>query len=133
MRGRLAGHLLRCPIGYEQQLGGAVMGRLCGFAVGMVLTAVPANLCAQEVGDPQEGSAFAQRVCAACHAVEHGQPSSPNPQAPTFDAIAKTPGITEMALYAFLRTSHNTMPNLILKPDDISNVVAYLLSMKDSR
>jgi cytochrome c len=112
---------------------GAIMGRLCGFAVGMVLTAVPATLSAQEVGDPQQGSAFAQRVCAACHAVEHGQPSSPNPQAPTFDAIAKTPGTTEMALYAFLRTSHRTMPNLILTKDDISNVVAYVLSMKNSR
>ena len=38
-----------------------------------------------------------------------------------------------MALYAFLRTSHRTMPNLILKSDDITNVVAYLLSLEDSR
>ncbi|WP_183662759.1 c-type cytochrome [Phyllobacterium trifolii] len=99
----------------------------------MVLTAVPASLNAQVVGDPQRGSVFAQQVCAGCHAVERGQPSSPNPQAPTFDAIAKTPGTTEMALYAFLRTSHHTMPNLILTKDDISNVVAYLLSLKDGR
>ncbi|MEK1887660.1 MAG: cytochrome C [Phyllobacterium sp.] len=109
------------------------MGHLYGFAVGMVLTVVPASLNAQEVGDPQQGSIFARHVCAICHAVEHGQPSSPNPQAPTFDTIAKTPGITEMALYASLRTSHRTMPNLVLKNEDISNIAAYLLSLKDAR
>ena len=104
----------------------------CGFAVGMALTAIPVCVFAQGVGDPQQGSTFARRICAPCHAVEHGQSSSPNPQASTFDAIAKMPSTTEMALYAFLRTSHPTMPNLILKPDDISNVVAYLLSLKDN-
>jgi mono/diheme cytochrome c family protein len=71
---------------------------------------------------------FARQVCAACHGVEHGQPSSPNPQAPPFDAIAGTRG---MALYAFLRTSHPTMPSLILERDETSDAVACILSLKD--
>jgi mono/diheme cytochrome c family protein len=110
----------------------ANMGWRCSFAVGMALTAIPASLSAQGVGDPQQGSTFARRVCAPCHAVEPAQSSSPNPQAPTFDAIAQAPSTTEMALYAFLRTPHPTMPNFILKADDTSNVVAYLLSLKDN-
>lgn len=106
------------------------MGRRCGLAVGAVLSAVPASLCAQETGDPGQGLAFARQACAACHAVERRQPSSPNPQAPPFDAIASTRGMGGMALYAFLRTSHPTMPNLMLETDEIANVVAYILSLK---
>lgn len=106
------------------------MGRLCGLVVGGVLAAVPASLGAQETGDPQKGLTFAREVCAACHAVERWQPYSPNPQAPRFDAIANTRGMSGMALYAFLQTSHATMPNLILEPDEIANVVSYILSLK---
>jgi len=106
------------------------MGRLRSFAVGAVLSVVPASLSAQTTGDTQQGLAFAREACAACHAVERRQPSSPNPQAPPFDAIANTRGMTGMALYAFLRTSHPTMPNLILEADEIANVTAYILSLK---
>ncbi|MGO4404529.1 cytochrome c [Bosea sp. RAF48] len=106
------------------------MGRLRGFAVGAVLSVVPASLSAQQTGDTQQGLAFARQACAACHAVERGQPSSPNAQAPPFGAIANTRGMTGMALYAFLRTSHPTMPNLILEADEIANVAAYILSLK---
>jgi len=109
------------------------MGRSCDLAVAVLLTAVPASLSAQEAGNPQQGLAFARQVCAVCHAVEYGQPSSPNPQAPSFDRIALTPGMTGMALYAFLRTSHRAMPNLILEADEQRNVVSYILSLRDSR
>jgi cytochrome c len=109
------------------------MGRLSGLAVIVVLSAVPASLSAQEAGHPQQGLTFARQVCAACHAVEHGEAASPNPHAPTFDTIARTPGMTGIALYASLRTSHRTMPNFILRTDEIGNVVAYILGLKDSR
>lgn len=108
-----------------------MMGRLWGYAVAAaVLSAAPASLSAQETGDARQGLRFAREACAACHAVERRQPSSPNPQAPPFEAIANTRGMTGMALYAFLQTSHPTMPNLILEADEIANVVAYILSLK---
>lgn len=106
------------------------MGRLRRFAVVAILSVVPASLSAQTTGDTQQGLAFAREACAACHAVERRQPSSPNPQAPPFEAIANTRGMTGMALYAFLRTSHPTMPNLILDADEIASVTAYILSLK---
>lgn len=106
------------------------MGRPWGFAVGAVLSALPASLSAQETGDARQGLAFAREACAACHAVERRQSSSPNPQAPSFEAIASMRSTTGMALSAFLQTSHPTMPNLILETDEIANVVAYILSLK---
>ena len=59
-----------------------------------------------------------------------GKRSSPNGQAPNFETIAKTPGMTAIALTAALRTSHRTMPNVIVADDDLRNVVAYVLSLQ---
>src|SRR6187431_3680 len=39
--------------------------------------------------------------------------------------------MTATALTVWLQTSHPTMPNIILEPNDVSNVVAYILSLKD--
>jgi hypothetical protein len=39
--------------------------------------------------------------------------------------------MTTMALTAALRTSHRTMPNVIIHSSDISDLVAYILSLKD--
>ncbi len=79
---------------------------------------------------PARGLAYAQRVCAACHAVETGQTSSPNPQAPPFEVIANLPGMTPTALNAWLHSPHPSMPNLIVAPDDRGDVAAYLNSLK---
>jgi cytochrome c len=94
----------------------------------IVLTAAPIR--AQNVSEQLQGAAFAQRICAECHAVQPGQPRSPNGQAPTFETVAKTPGMTAIALTAILRTSHRTMPNIILSDDDLRDVIAYILSLK---
>jgi hypothetical protein len=65
-----------------------------------------------------------------CHAVQRGQRRSPHAQAPAFDEIATTPGMTSIALTAALRTSHRLMPNIVLSDDELRNVIAYLLSMR---
>jgi len=39
--------------------------------------------------------------------------------------------MTETALTVWLRTSHPTMPNIIVEPADMDNVIAYILSLKD--
>ena len=85
---------------------------------------------AQEIGDRQKGRTLAREVCAECHAVGNRTLRSPNPQSPSFTAVAATPGMTATALYVFLRTSHHNMPNLILTNDQTANVIAYILSLK---
>lgn len=86
---------------------------------------------AQVFGDTQKGQAYARIICAECHAVERAQAPSPNGNAPPFAAVATTPGITELALRTWLQTPHPTMPNLLLKPDERDNVIAYILSLKN--
>jgi cytochrome c len=108
-----------------------VIVRWCGAVAGLAVLSIPAeNLRAQEAGNPQEGAAFARQNCASCHAVEHGQPSSPDPRAPSFENIAAMPGMTATALSVFLRTPHRGMPDLILKADEIRNVASYILTLK---
>ena len=78
------------------------------------------------------GQAIARMVCAECHAVDARQTLSPNGNAPAFGAVAKTSGMTAMALRTWLQTSHPTMPNIILTSDDRDNVIAYILSLNDN-
>jgi mono/diheme cytochrome c family protein len=92
---------------------------------------------AQEVGDARKGLRFAEQVCAECHAVLKRQALSPMPSAPTFKAVANTPGMTATALTVWFRSSHPTipkrMPNLVLQDEDMDNVIAYILSLRDKK
>jgi mono/diheme cytochrome c family protein len=94
------------------------------------LVAAPHGAHAQIAGDVAKGHEFAQQFCSECHSVEKGQRPSPNGQAPNFETIAKTPGMTTIALTAVLRTSHRNMPNIIIADEDLRNVTAYVLSLQ---
>jgi mono/diheme cytochrome c family protein len=103
-------------------------------AVSLVLagsTFTMGNLQAQEVGNPAQGLRIAQAICAECHLVDKlpGE-QSPNLIAPTFERIANTPGMNSAALTAALRTSHEIMPNIIITGSDLSDVIAYVLSLR---
>ena len=86
---------------------------------------------AQEFGDAEAGRALAREVCATCHAVEDGDGAYP--AAPAFRAIAEVPGMTSTAITVILRTPHREMPDLILTPEEIRDVGAYILTLKESR
>jgi mono/diheme cytochrome c family protein len=85
---------------------------------------------AQNIGTPEAGLALARSNCAECHAVAPKELGSSDATAPSFHRIANVPGMTETALYVALQTSHRTMPNIRLEPDEMRNVVAYILSLK---
>jgi mono/diheme cytochrome c family protein len=91
---------------------------------------VSVNSGSAQDADIAAGEAYAERVCAACHAVLANENMSPLPQAPTFQSVADTPGMTELALTVFLQSSHPTMPNIVLQPDEMRNVVAYIRSLE---
>ncbi len=86
---------------------------------------------AEEIGDPRKGLSYAQKVCAQCHAVSGRQATSPNANAPTFRAVANTPGMSPTALAVFFRTPHSTMPNLVIEPEAMDDLIAYILTLKD--
>lgn len=95
-----------------------------------VLVSVASQVVAQEPGDAVKGAKLALSVCAQCHAVRADQSHSPNPMAPGFANVAGWPGMTDRALRVWLQTSHQTMPNFILKPRERDDVVAYILSLR---
>jgi hypothetical protein len=65
-----------------------------------------------------------------CHLVDKVPGRSPNADAPTFERIANISGMTSAALT--VRTSHETMPNVIIKGGDVNDLVAYILSLKNN-
>ena len=87
----------------------------------------------QDIGDPRKGLSYARKVCASCHNVLRSDAASPNRRATTFKRIANTPGMSVTALTVWSRTTHPTMPNLIIDPDDMDDLIAYILSLRDQR
>ena len=100
---------------------------------GAAFVALASPFHAQALGDAKRGQVLAQTVCAECHAVEKGQPRSRNGRAPTFETLATTPGMTPMALMVALRTSHREMPNLVLKNQEVDDVIAYVATLRQTR
>lgn len=88
---------------------------------------------AEDVGDARRGAAYAQKSCSSCHNVSASDAASPNRQAPGFKKIANTPGMTVTALTVWSRTSHPTMPNFVIDPRDMDDLIAYILSLKDGK
>ncbi len=100
-----------------------------------MLLALCAVVCAsgpgaQESGEPKRGLAVARENCASCHAVGRGERASPNPFAPPFEDMANLSGMTSIALNQLLHSSHESMPLLVLPPDDQWHIVAHILSLR---
>lgn len=74
------------------------------------------------------GHTLAQAWCSSCHAVEKF--AIPLDRAPAFTAIAAMKSMTPLAIRVFLQSSHEPMPNFILKKQDIDDLTAYIASLK---
>jgi mono/diheme cytochrome c family protein len=105
------------------------MKALIGLATALTLGA--AGAAGAQDADIQAGKAYAAKICADCHAILPGEINSPLFEAPPFQEVAETPGMTELALSVWLQSSHPTMPNIVLEQDDMRNVIAYIRSLED--
>ncbi len=103
---------------------------MIGLMIVAMIGAAAGSAQAQQGGSVARGLKFARQVCSPCHLVVKEAGRSADPDAPTFAAIARTSGLTSAALRSALRTSHPTMPNIVIKGDDINDLVAYILSLK---
>lgn len=113
------------------QGGPAALPAMAAVALTLMLSALSAPIAsAQQFGSRTQGLEAARQLCAECHAVENNDARSPNPDAPTFPTIAAVPGMTALALTAALNTSHRSMPNIVLPPEEQANLIAYILSLK---
>jgi mono/diheme cytochrome c family protein len=102
------------------------------FAPAVVAAFLLLAACEGAKADTARGQILSQQWCSQCHAVRPADVSA-DPKAPSFSAIAVEPSATEYSLRTFLRTSHPTMPNFIIKPDEIDDIVGYIVSLKPQK
>ena len=80
--------------------------------------------------DPALGRRLAETVCSACHQIDAASPDpGASSNAPSFVDISRMPSTNELAIKVFLRSSHPTMPNIILTPEEIDSVAAYIVGL----
>lgn len=97
-----------------------VVGALIGLA-GFMATA------SAQTTDPSLGRHVAETTCSTCHQIDADSPNpEPRSGAPSFVAISRMASMTELAIKVFLQTSHPTMPNIVLTPDEIDSMAAYI-------
>ena len=107
------------------------MAPMVRFIIVATILTTASSAQAQQVGSAQQGLRVTREACAQCHLVDKVRGRSTNADAPTFETIAKTRGLTSAALATALQTSHRTMPNVVIKGDDANNIIAYILSLKE--
>jgi mono/diheme cytochrome c family protein len=78
------------------------------------------------------GELLADKWCAQCHSVR-GSQLGLKLSAPTFPELAAEPSITEYSLRALLQSPHETMPQIKFTPDQLDDIVGYIMSLKPHR
>lgn len=80
------------------------------------------------------GLTFVAAQCSGCHAVQPGI-EPPNPQAPSFVAVANEMGFTQDTLREFFRDGHDTPTAMTiqLEEDEAEIAAAYIMSLRTSR
>lgn len=86
---------------------------------------------AAAAGDPAEGHRLAQQWCASCHVVDQDQTTA-SADVPSFLTIARSENLTDDGLKAFLADPHPVMPDMSLSRNEIADLVAYIVSLKDN-
>ncbi len=119
-------------VGSEIMYEATVSIRKNRHAVAMVILCTVLSAVGDASAATPRGEALAQSWCSQCHAIKPNQ-SSANPASPRFVDLAAEPSITEYSLRVFLKTPHSMMPNIMMKPDDMDDIVSYILSLKPRR
>jgi len=102
------------------------------FATAVIIANV-SSVYAAQIGSAEQGLMVARARCAECHLVVKERGRSTHEDAPTFAAIANTPGMSAAALRATFNASHRSMPNLVIEDSEADSVIAYILSLRDSQ
>ncbi len=88
-------------------------------------------VAAAELGDIDAGLKFATQNCAECHDITSRNLMSTASGVPTFYVVANTSGISRTSLLVWMQSSHRKMPNLMVEDQDLDDVIAYILSLKE--
>lgn len=106
----------------------AVATALTLFTICSVGSAAAERLSGRE----QRGLTFATANCARCHAIGKVG-DSPLKDAPPFRTLHERYAIDDLAepLAEGIRTGHPSMPEWVLEPDQIDNLIAYIKRIQD--
>ncbi|MBX6745690.1 MAG: cytochrome c [Acetobacteraceae bacterium] len=86
---------------------------------------------AQQVGDLAAGRRLAETWCSNCHVIGPNVTGPGSDAVPTFPNIARMPSTTAMSLRVFLQTPHARMPDIQMSREQVDDVIAYILSLRD--
>lgn len=75
------------------------------------------------------GRKLAEAWCKNCHALDEAGADQPG-RGPDFAGIANRASTTELSLKVFFQSNHQSMPDLIIAPDQADNLAHYILSLK---
>lgn len=87
---------------------------------------------ADKIDEAAEGRKLAERLCARCHAMAQG--GSPFKPAPPFrDFVKKWPDtqVLAEALAEGISVGHPAIPEFVLEPDEIGELLSYLKTLKE--
>lgn len=82
---------------------------------------------------PEKGLALAQRLCSNCHLVDGASTGGVPAGVPTLRGIANRNGQTGQHIMDVLIQPHTPMPDLRLSIEEISDVVAYLETLRSNQ
>ncbi|HZS81407.1 MAG TPA: cytochrome c [Stellaceae bacterium] len=117
------------------------MRRKFEVLLAVAIAAVTAGCAGQDHrGSQSRGRAVAEQWCAECHRIAPDQPSGMRPghilpppvAAPSFMTVAHRPYADRAYLKSFISELHPPMPTSRLSPGEREDVVAYLLSLRNT-
>ncbi|WP_371199097.1 cytochrome c [Hyphomicrobium sp. 99] len=80
--------------------------------------------------DPQNGRVIVRALCTNCHLIGEAPNSAVNADVPSFPAVANKPDQSAEHISNWLLNSHGPMPNVHLTKKELSDVAAYIMSLR---
>lgn len=108
---------------------GRDIANLAGPLATVAMILAGCNTAAQsQASDPVAGRGFAGHICAECHNID-GSSSEIVLRGPDFTDLAERYRKSTDRLRLFLRKPHGEMPEIPLSPDEIDDLISYLLAV----
>jgi mono/diheme cytochrome c family protein len=81
--------------------------------------------------DPANGQELASKLCSNCHLIGSGQQEQANADIPSFHEIANKQGQTAGSIMAHIILPKHPMPTIPLTKNELSDLAAYILSLRE--
>ena len=104
------------------------MKRGIGTAMAVMAALALGSAVSAQEPSPERGGEIAERWCSSCHVVSEA--GTGGDVAPSFYRIAEIAIEEDQALRTWLAAPHDPMPDFDLSETDISDILAYIRSLR---